>query len=168
MGETSAPGAPDGLRMIENSSVCVMAEYERCILTVWHAQATSDAFAKRHQNLIELAARYPGRCAYIEVIEPESKAPSDADRKTAVEAFKKLGKDLAAVCFVVDGPQMRAALVRTVLTGMTFLLPQMQPSKVFKRVSDAVEWIKPRMAADDPAFTSKVVAAFEYLRAAKT
>lgn len=157
--------APEGLRIIEVSPVCAMGEFERCLLTVWRLQPTIDAFNMRHAALTELAARNPGKCAYVELIEPESKPPTDEMRKVAVEAFRKLGSDLSCVGFVLDGTQLRSALVRAILTGMTFLIPQMQPSKVFKRLGDAAEWIRPRIG-QDAGFNPRLLGAFDYLRQA--
>jgi len=155
--------APSDIRIIQVNSVCAMAEFERCIVTVWKLQPTKEAFDERHRALVDLATRHPGKCAYAELIEPTSKPPGDELRKVAVEAFKKLGKDLSCVAFVLDGPEMRSAFVRAILTTMMFLLPQMQPTKVFKRLSDMAQWMRPRID-QDPAFESRLVQVFDYLR----
>lgn len=144
-----------------------MGEFERCLLTVWRLQPTAELFNLRHEVLVELAARYPGKCAYVELIETDSsKPPPDELRKIAVEAFRKLGSNLACVGFVLDGTQIRAALVRAILTGMTFLIPQMQPSKVFKRLSDVAGWVGPRIGEESPLFGERLADAFDYLRSA--
>jgi len=155
---------PSGLKVIEAGRVCAMAEFKRCLLTVWHLQPTREAFDARHEALIDLAKRFPGKCGYVELIEPNSKPPPDELRKIAVEVFRKLGKDLCCIGFVVDGTQLRSALVRAIIATMSFLIPPTQPAKVFKRLSDAGEWIRPRVGEDDPAFAQQLVAAFEQLR----
>jgi hypothetical protein len=160
---TSGAAVPEGMRIIQMTATCSMAEYDRCILTVWRQQPTKAAFETRHDALVAMASQHPGKCGYIELIEPESKPPSDETRKLAVETFKKLGKDVACVAFVIDGPELRSAFVRAILTTMTLFLPQMQPSKVFKRLPDMANWVRPRIGQDD-GFNSRVIAAFGYLR----
>lgn len=159
------PTAPTDVRVILSSAVCAMAEFERCIVTVWKLQPTQAAFDIRHTAMSELAAKHKGKCAYVELIEPTSKPPPDNLRKIAVEAFKKLGSDVACVAFVLDGPEMKSALNRAILTTMMFLLPQMQPTKVFKRLTDMAQWVRPRID-QTPAFESRLVEVFDYLRKA--
>ena len=159
---TDAP--PSGMRVIKIEPGFAMAEVERCMLTVWRHQPTSDAFNLRHGELQDLARRHPKQCGYLEVIEPTSTPPTNELRKVAVDVFRKLGEDLCCVGFVLDGPQLRTALVRAILTTMTFLVPQLQPSKVFKRVGDGVEWMKSRTGSTSPEFDARIQAAFEYLR----
>jgi hypothetical protein len=154
---------PQGLRIIEIGAVCSIAEYERCVLVVWRLQPTRAAFDRRHQILAELAARYPRKCAYVEVIESTSTPPTNELRKVAVEVFRKLGKDLACVGFVLDGTELRTTMVRAILTTMTFFVPQMQPSKVFKRLSDVPEFVRSHIG--DAGFDPRTfVTAFDYLR----
>jgi hypothetical protein len=155
---------PAGLRLIHASPVCAMAEYERCIITVWHLQPTPEAFDIRHRELVDLATRYPGQCGYVELIEPTSKPPPNEMRKTAVEVFRKLDKNVCCVGFVVDGTQFRSALVRAILATMSFLVPPTQAAKVFKRLGEMAEWVRTRIHEEDPAFNARLVRAFEYLR----
>jgi hypothetical protein len=154
---------PQGVRVIHSTSTCAMAEFERCVITVWKQQPTKEAFDVRHQALLDLSTRHKAKCAYVELIESTSKPPPDDLRKVAVEAFKKLGGDVACVGFVLDGPEMRSAINRAILTTMMFLLPQMQPTKVFKRLSDMAQWVRPRIE-QEPGFDARLVAAFDYLR----
>jgi hypothetical protein len=155
---------PPGLRIIDIGAVCSIAEHERCVLTVWRQQPTRAAFDLRHEALLALATQYPKRCAYVEVIEPTSTPPTNELRKVAVEVFRKLGKDLSCVGFVLEGAELRTTMVRAILTGMTFFVPQMQPSKVFKRLTDTPVWMRPHMGETDPAFDTRFLAAFDYLR----
>jgi hypothetical protein len=154
---------PEGMRIIEVSAGFAMAEFERCLIVVWKLQPTTESFALRHRELLDLAARHKGKCGYVELIESTSKPPPDDLRKTAVEVFKKLGGDISAVAFVLDGPEMRSAINRAILTTMMFLLPQMQPTKVFKRLADMAHWVRPRID-QAPAFESRLADAFDYLR----
>ncbi|MFT3693229.1 MAG: hypothetical protein QM831_08810 [Kofleriaceae bacterium] len=158
---------PSGLRIIDVTPVYSFAELDRCLMIVWRQQPTRDAFERRHQELEALAKRSPKSCAYVEVIESSSKPPTDELRKIAVQVFKKLGKDLSCVGFVIEGTDLRTTMVRAILTGMTFLVPQMQPSKVFKRLGDAGPWVR-NFLGEDSGFDPRFAAAFDYLRKSVT
>jgi hypothetical protein len=160
-----SPSIPEGMRIIHVSSAYAMAEFDRCLVTVWKLQPTKEAFDARHEALLDLSARHKGKCAYVELIESTSKPPPDELRKVAVETFKRLGSDVACVGFVLDGPEMRSAINRAILTTMMFLLPQMQPTKVFKRLTDMAQWVRSKIEHPQ-AFESRLVGAFDYLRKA--
>jgi hypothetical protein len=159
---------PEGLSIIEIDPVCSLGERDRCLFVVWRQQPTRAMFDLRHRALTDLATRHKGECAYVELIESTSKPPPDELRKVAVEIFRKLGRDVSCVGFVMEGNELRTALVRAILTGMTFLVPQMQPSKVFKRLSDAAVWLRPQIGSIEPGFEARFAAAFDYLRKTET
>jgi hypothetical protein len=156
-------GVPEGLRVIHSSEVCAIGEFERCMMSVWHLQPTYETFDLRNRELKQVAARHPGKCGYVDVIEPGSKAPPDQLRKLAVQVFRDVGKDLACIAFVVDESGLQSALKRSVLTTLTFLLPQVQPSKVFKKPSDMAEWMRSRIG-HEPEFNARLVSALDSLR----
>src|SRR5205814_768473 len=85
-------------------------------------------------------------------------------RRVAMDVFRKLGSDLSAIGFVIEGNEMRMAVVRAVITGMLFFVKQPQPSRVFKRLEDMIEWVRPRIHPEDPSFDAGLTAAFEHLR----
>ncbi len=155
---------PANLRILEANAVCAMAEYEHCLLIVWRLQPTRAMFERRHEALLELSARAPGKCGYFEMIQPSSKPPSDELRKNAVDVFRKLGRSLGCIGFVIEGGELRAALVRAILTTMTFLVAQMQPSKVFKHLRDLGPWARGYLGEVGPEFDPRLLAAFAYLR----
>ncbi|MBX3160051.1 MAG: hypothetical protein KF773_29045 [Deltaproteobacteria bacterium] len=154
---------PAGLAVLETNTIYTMGECEQCLLVVWRLQPTKAAFDRRDAALVDLAARFPERCAYLEVIESESKPPPGDLRKAAVDVFPRLGKNLACVGACIDGTQVRSAFVRAILAGMTFLMPRFQPAKVFKRVGDMAEWAR-GFVGKDAELEKKVGAAFAYLR----
>jgi hypothetical protein len=143
--------------------VCALGEIDRCIICIWHLQPTQQTFDLRNRELMALAARHPAKCGYVDVIEPASKAPPEQLRRLAVQVFRDLGKDLTCIAFLVDGSELRSALTRSVLTTLTFLLPQVQPSKVFKKPADVAEWIRTRIGHEQD-FNPRLVSALAFLR----
>jgi hypothetical protein len=156
--------APPGLRLIEVTEKWAMGEYERCLAMIWSGQPDPEAMRRRAAQLVELCAKYPGKCALVEVVEPTSKPPDDQTRKIAMDVFRELGPKLSSISFVLEGGQMSSVLARAVITGMLFFLKQPQPSKVFKHVHDMANWVKPRIQPDNADFDAGLAQAFEHLR----
>lgn len=156
--------APAHLRVISVNEMCAMGEVACCIAVVWHQQPSPDAFRARNEQLIDIARRAPGKCALVELVEPQAKPPSQETRRVAMEVFKQLGPNLSAIGFVLEGNEMRSAFIRAMLTGMMFIVKQLQPTKVFKQVDDMAAWVAPRVQALEPAFKTELATAFEYLR----
>ena len=161
VGSGSEP--PAGLRVVESSPIYSLGEFERCIIVDWRLSPTEREFDSRNAALVALAERHPGACACLEIIEPGSKPPPSPLRKYGMEGYRKLGANLCCVAVVVHGTEMRTALIRAVLTGMTFLIPQFQPARVFKDIEAAGRWMRPRLGMD-AEFDRRLLAAGEFLR----
>ena len=155
---------PPGLRVIEVTAKWALGEFDQCVAVVWAGKPDPESMMQRSRALEELCRRSPGRCALIEVVEATSKPPVDETRRVAMEVFRRLGNDLTAIAFVVEGNPVRTTLVRAIITGMLFFVKQPQPSKVFGRISDLAEWVRLKIGVDDPHFGATVAAVFEHLR----
>lgn len=155
---------PSGLRVIEVSSGWALGEIHGCVTVVWADQPDPAKMKRRADVLVDVTKRHPAKSALVEIVEPTSKPPNDATRKIGMEVFRQIGNDLSAIAFVVEGPEMRTAITRAVITGMLFFVPQIQPSKVFKRPLEMMQWIAQRIHNTDPAFASSMIEAMEYLR----
>jgi hypothetical protein len=156
---------PDGLKIIKVTSGWAMGEYEHCLAMVWKDQPDIEAFQIRTQELLDLSKRHPGKCALVEIVETTSKPPANETRRAGMDVFRKLGSDLSAIGFVVEGSEVRGALTRAIIVGMLFFVKQPQPTKVFKRPSDMVAWVRPLVQNTEPDFETQLMAALEHLRA---
>lgn len=94
------------LRVIDRSAGWAMAELDRCLLVVWRAQPTAEAFRIRHRALVDLVERRGGGCALIEVVEHTSASPTNETRQVAMEVFEELGPRLVAIGIVLEGSQV--------------------------------------------------------------
>ena len=156
--------APAGLRVLHVSELCAIGEIDNCIAVLWRAQPTPEEFRTRNKFLVDLAARAKGKCALLEVVEENAKPGSQDARRAAMEVFGKLGSDLSAIAFVLEGNAVRSAFIRAMLTGMMFFVKQLQPTKVFKHLEDMTGWAKPMVQPDNASFHSELATAFEHLR----
>ena len=163
--DSGSNSSGDGLRVVHVTDGWAMGEISGCFAVVWRHQPTHEAFRMRNEQLQALTSRLPRKCALVEVVESTSKAPSDEVRRTAMQVFKQLGDQLSAIGFVLEGSEARSTLNRAILTGMTFFVRQLQPTKVFKRTVDVAEWTAARVQAGDPKFATELVTSLEQLRA---
>lgn len=150
-------------RILETTPTYVLAEFGRCLITDWRLQPNKLEFDRRNEALMDLASRFPGACGYLEMIESTSKPPSSSVRKGGMEAFRTLGPNLSCMAVVIHGAEFRVTLVRAVLTGLTFLVPQIQPLRIFKQTQPAADWMQ-GLIAESPGFERRFAAAAELLR----
>jgi hypothetical protein len=157
---------PDNaLRVLKLDPFYAFGEREGCLLGVWRGQPTEASFEERNRFMLDLTARLPGRCGYLEVIEPGSKPPSPAARKVAAACMREVGKSLSCVGIVVEGNELRSALVRAVLAGMQLLIRWDHPVRVDKDVVRSAEWVREKIGAKDAGVAARLAESIEILRA---
>lgn len=154
------------LRVISATPEWGMGEFNRVLIVIWNDAPTLERFRQRQMELESLVARFPGRCALVEVVEPAAKPPPSEGRVETMRGFAKLGSNLSALAFQLEGSALRAALNRAVITGMTFLIPQAQPTKVFKQVDATGVWVKEKIGETHDAFVGGLREAVDGLRSA--
>lgn len=151
------------LRTIDRSAGWAMGELDGCLLVIWRAQPTPDAFRMRNRALADLVDRYPGRAALVEVVEPTSLPPTNETRRVAMQVFKDLGDRLSAIGFVIEGSQMKQSVNRAILTTMMFFVKQMQPTKVYKSIGETAAWVRSRVGGT-PDLEPRLARALDELR----
>lgn len=160
------PAPPTNLKVQRITAGWAIAEINQCLIMVWRDQPSAEPFKFRTDALRDITRRFPGKCAMVEVVEPSSKPPPDEQRPAAMAVFGELGTSLAAIAFLFEGGQLRATLNRAVITGMTFLVPQAQATKVFKAIGAMSVWVQERTSQTSPTFGAELEQAIAYLRAA--
>jgi hypothetical protein len=136
-------------------------EFGPCLMVVWRGAPAEEDVRQINTWIGKLTQRLPGKCVYINVIEPKSPAPSSAARKLAMEGLSRPG--LACKVAVIEGNELRAALVRAILTGMALLRREEQPTKWFKNTREMSLWVKDQLqAAGD--LDQQIVQAAEVIR----
>jgi len=154
----------DALKILKLDREYAFGEQEGFLLGVWRGQPTEASFQERGRYMVDLAARHPGRCGYLEVIETTSKPPSPAARKVAADVLKEIGKSLPYIGMVIEGNELRATLVRAVIAGMTLLVRSDQSMRVDKDLSKSALWVCTKLQQSDTALPPRLVAGIERLR----
>src|SRR5439155_25042096 len=82
------------------------------------------------KNTRQMLTQYDG-IALLTVIRPTATPPDDNVRAASAEFMKLLKEKLFCVAGVVEGTGMKAAAMRSIMTGLTFFARSSQPTKHF-------------------------------------
>jgi hypothetical protein len=125
------------LRVMHCSDGLLMGMVGRVCLALWQAKPTPERFAIQRAQLHAAIAREPGKLAFLCLVSPLADPPEDAERKASAEMITSQGTKLLGVACVIEGVGFRAAITRTVLAGMVFLIRSPTPIKLFDGVRHA-------------------------------
>lgn len=144
--------AADGVGVGEIGSLCVV---------IWRQGVTRERFEQQRAGLTEVVRRHPQGVGFMCVIEPTTKPPDDRLRKASLEMITALGPKLRCLTVVIEGEGFRAAITRSVISGMALLLPRQTPGTAAESAHRAAKWMAAHMPLES---TDKVVEFVENLR----
>ena len=110
-------------------------------LALWRSKPTPELFEVQRSLLHAAVARQPGKTAFLCVVEPKAEPPDEAERKASAQMITSQGENLAGVACVIEGNGFRAAITRTVLSGVVFMIRTPSPIKLFDGVRVAAPWL---------------------------
>ena len=108
---------------------------------LWQTKPTRELFEVQRAHLAAAVLKNPGRLAFLCVVSPEAKPPDDAERSASSAMINGHGSNLAAVACVIEGSGFRAAITRTVLSGMLLVVRSPSPIRLFETVELAASWL---------------------------
>ena len=110
-------------------------------LALWRSKPTPQLFEIQRSHLHAAIARQPGKIAFLCVVEPHADPPDETERAASTHMISSQGENLAGVACVIEGSGFRAAITRTVLSGMVFMIRTPAPIKLFDGVRIAAPWL---------------------------
>ena len=110
-------------------------------LAIWRTKPTLELFEQQQLELDAAVASNPGKVAFLCVVESTADAPDQEVRDASAAMISSHGKKLAATACVIEGSGFRAAITRTVLSGMALVARNAAPSRFFEHVSVASAWL---------------------------
>lgn len=111
-------------------------------LAIWRSKPTPELFEVQRRELVAAVSRNPGKVAFLCVVEPSADAPEQDVRDASAAMITSLGTKLVACACVIEGSGFRAAITRTVLTGMALVSRSASPNRFFEHVSVASAWLE--------------------------
>jgi hypothetical protein len=129
-------------KTLHRSSGMVIAHSGPTCFVIWRGEVTPTTFGLQKAGLTHCVAEHPEGVAFICIIEPSAKPPSDELRVASTRMIQEQGARLKCVAVVIEGNGFRAAITRGVISGMALLLPRRQPSSAFTTVRSALTWVQ--------------------------
>jgi len=135
------PQPPVTLRVTHNADGLLMGMLGPICLALWQSKPTPERFAIQRAQLHAAIAREPGKLTFLCVVTPEAEPPDEAERKASAEMITSQGGKLLGVACVIEGDGFRAAITRTVLAGIVFVIRSPVPIKLFDSVLHAAPFL---------------------------
>ncbi len=111
-----------------------MATVGPICVALWQTKPTRALFEVQRSQLHAAVTRAPGQVAFLCVVEATAEPPDDAERAASAAMITSQGARLLGVACVIEGSGFRAAITRTVLSGMVLMIRTPAPIKLFDGV----------------------------------
>ena len=154
-----AGGRSDSTLLITHrSDELVMASFGVVCVALWNSKPTRVLFEHQRAALATCVIRYPGRALFLCAVSSKSDPPDQELRDASVKMLLAHERRLAGCACVIEGTGFRAAITRTVLTGMTLLARTQAPIAFFDQIAPACTWLEPRAEQPLRALAEQLVA----------
>jgi hypothetical protein len=120
-------------------------------LALWQTKPTRELVAIQRAYLARAVAHDPGHVAFVCAVAASAHAPDEAERAASAAMINEHGAKLAAVACVIEGSGFRAAITRTVLSGIVFVVRSPSPIRLFESVTAATPWLARQLGRADIA-----------------
>jgi hypothetical protein len=139
---TTDKDEPSSVRVVHCADGLALAEVSGHFVAIWRSGVTKPLFEWQRYCLVETLQRHPKGAGFVCVIEPTCKPPDDELRRASADMIANNEARLRCVAVVIEGDGFRAAIARSVLSGMVLLFPNRRvPVSYFSNVRDATEWV---------------------------
>jgi hypothetical protein len=120
-------------------------------VALWRDEVDLPRFQRQAEGLAAVTAKHPGRTAFICIVETTCSPPDDDLRKRSVALVRQHDPQLACVAAVIEGTGFRAAVTRSILSGMAQLLRTRARRSFFADVRSAASWIGRHVDVEAPS-----------------
>ncbi len=124
-------------------------------VVVWTNHTTLEGVAASRDGLGQLAVHNPA-LGFLNIVDIKAPPPSAKVRSAMAAVLDDFAEHLSASAVVVEGEGIRAALVRSVVIGLTMLAKQPFPHQAFATSSAACKWLSEHLAVEDPQFVDEL------------
>jgi hypothetical protein len=126
----------------------LMGSFEHVCVAVWDVKPARQLFEIQQAHLAAVVARQPGRALFMCVVAKSAEAPDQEIRDASAKMIASHDKNLAGCCCVIEGSGFRAAITRTVLTGIRLVIHSPVPFHFCESVMVGCKWLETRSARD--------------------
>lgn len=122
----------DGIVVGQVGNVCI---------ALWRKKPTPERFEIQRACLEAAVKKTPGKIVFLCLVEAGTEPPDENIRKASSAMITGHGANLKAVAIVVEGTGFKAAISRTVLSGIVFLIRTPSPIKYFESAASGAAWL---------------------------
>jgi hypothetical protein len=108
---------------------------------LWRKQPTAERFEIQRSCLQAAVKKRPRNTVFMCLVEAGTEPPDDNIRKASSSMITDLGEELKAVAIVIEGTGFKAAISRTVLSGIVFLIRSPSQIKYFESAASGAAWL---------------------------
>jgi hypothetical protein len=142
--EASRSKAHAELSITHQGGGLLMATFEHVCVAVWDVKPVRQLFEIQKAHLAAVVAREPQRALFMCVVASSADPPDQEIRDASAKMVTSHDKNLAGCCCVIEGTGFRAAITRTVLTGMMLVIRGPVPFHFSESVLAGCKWLETR------------------------
>lgn len=124
------------------------ASWDRTLIQVWQKSTSHEAMVELHDFGRAFLTEAPGPATLITIIEPDSEVPKEKARRKLAQFNVDVVAKMALAVAVPEGGGFRPAIVRSVATALTVLMPHRVPYKFAESVPAGVRLLAPHLRAE--------------------
>lgn len=125
----------------------LLGTFGNVCFAVWSTKPTPELFQLQRAALATAVQNNPYRTFFLCVVSPYADPPEQAERDASSRMISEHGERLAGTACVVEGSGFRAAITRTVLSGIVFFIRTPSPVTFFDSIEGATQWMQRRGGA---------------------
>ena len=119
----------------------VMAEIGNTCVAIWRTPPNEFLFDRQVTAFRSVIENHAKKVGFMGVIEACAAPPNDMMRRATVRMFDEHRQHIACVCGVIQGKGFRAAITRSVMSGMALLFGSHEfPAKMTESITVAAQW----------------------------
>jgi len=128
-------------QLVQVGDGIVVAQIGPVCAALWRKKPTPERFEIQRSCLNAAVKKHPGNTVFLCLVEAGTEPPEDNIRKASSNMITDLGEDLKAVAIVIEGSGFKAAISRTVLSGIVFLIRTPSPIKYFESAASGAGFL---------------------------
>ncbi|RYZ04606.1 MAG: hypothetical protein EOO73_23505 [Myxococcales bacterium] len=146
---TSSHGGPGAvLHVTHRARGLLLGTFGDVFFAAWSTKPVPELFELQRSGLASAVHASPGRALFLCVVSPHADPPDQAERDASSRMIASHGARLLGTACVVEGSGFRAAITRTVLTGIVLFTRTPSPVTFFENVDGAAHWMQRRSNGD--------------------
>lgn len=119
----------------------VVGHFGHVCVAIWTTKPTRALFDWQRMALADCVQRHPGSALFLCVVSSKADPPDQDVRDASTKMIASHERRLAGCACVIEGNGFRAAITRTVLTGITSVLRTPSPIGFCDSVQAGSDWL---------------------------